>query len=138
MQRAMYYRDAKKEFGAANSLRILLKIQGATYDQKYKEKFGKINVLGRMHGDCHSAAGGRVLCATVTRTAGDINGTYCNVLTSDMPEDDEMAEIAKEKVEVKQINRITGDDKMPKIVKENVKAEHIENTWREMNCINRE
>ena len=69
MQRAMDCGDTKKQFGAANSLGILLKIQGATHDWKYMEQFGKTNVPERMHGACDSAAGDNVLCATVTRTA---------------------------------------------------------------------
>ena len=57
MQRAMDYGNTKKEFGAANSLGILLTMQGATHGWKYMERFGKTNVPERMHGACDSISG---------------------------------------------------------------------------------
>ena len=41
-----------------------------------------------MHGGCDSAAGENVLCATDTRTAGNIIGTCYDVLATEMTRDD--------------------------------------------------
>ena len=80
--------DAQKEFGSANSLGILLKMQGATHGWKYKEQFDETNVPGRMHGACDSVAGEIILCATVTRKAGNIIGACKDALATEMTRDD--------------------------------------------------
>ena len=58
MQRVIDCGDTKKEFGAANSLGILPKMQGATNGWKHMEQFGETNAPERMHGACDSVAGG--------------------------------------------------------------------------------
>ena len=89
--------DAKKEFGSANSLGILLKMQGATHGWIYMEEFDETNVPGRMHGACDSVAGENDLCDTVTRKAGDIIGASCGeALANEMTGFNTMTGIASE------------------------------------------
>ena len=64
--------DANEEFGAAKSMGILLKMQGTTHGWKYKEKVDETNIPERMQGGCDYIAGENILCATVTRKAGDV------------------------------------------------------------------
>ena len=72
MRRAKDCGDAKREFDVPSSPGILVKIQGATHGWKYKKQFGETNVPGKGHRGCDFAAGEDVLCATITRTAGEI------------------------------------------------------------------
>ena len=65
-----------------------MKMQVATHGWKYKEQFGETNVPGRVHGACDTVAGENVLCATDTRTAGNIIGTCYDVLATEMTRDD--------------------------------------------------